>query len=70
LKQYTKSQASEFIERCLVANENLVMIYGLAAMLGVDRDEAVRLATLCGYQVQNWGSIEYITDDNKPGALW
>lgn len=53
----------------LDANEGVVMLGSLAAILGGTREATCAVLELLGYEVQDWGGVEYITDDNSPGVL-
>lgn len=64
-----RSELAEYVRKCLEVNEGIVMIGSLAALLGVTPWQARRAAIKCGYEIQSWGGIDYITDDNKPGVL-
>lgn len=59
----------EKVIAALDANDGLVMLGGLSALLGVKYSEAVGIVQLLGYEVQDWGGVDYITDDNSSGII-
>ena len=57
------------VARVLAANDGIVMLGSLSAVLGETREKTCGIVQLLGYEVQDWGGIEYITDDNSEGII-
>lgn len=62
-------QARKRVIAALDANEGIVMLGSMAAILGGSWDDTRKVLELLGYEIQDWGGLEYVTDDNSPGVL-